>query len=114
MATKKGHEITMAEALASVIEGQGEWRWSSVTRQVSARIPVTTLARVDAMAAVAKKSRNAMLENLLAVGMEAVLNNINDEDKLIEIQHEEMQALERFSEDVEAAGGFATSEDEED
>lgn len=61
-----------ADEVASVISKVGSMTTSSVVKTISYRISVSDLARIDAMASEAGKSRNAMLNLVLDVGLEAV------------------------------------------
>lgn len=104
---KRQVEVSQAQALAAVIEGQGEWNWRSAVRQIAARLPLHTLAKVDAIASVAKKSRNQMLEHLLSVGIDETLQHVSGEK--LEAIEEQMQAqLSRFIEE----GGNTSGGDE--
>lgn len=75
----EGTEVTKAEHIAQVLSGQGTTSLKADARPVLTRLPVWTLADVDAMADMAKKSRNAMVIHLLDVGVEEVRRQMADE-----------------------------------
>lgn len=79
MVTNDGDEITKAEHLAQVLTGVGTVRMKADARAVLSRLPVYTLAEVDAMAKMGQKSRNAMVIHLLDVGLEEVRKQLSDE-----------------------------------
>jgi hypothetical protein len=66
------NEINLAEHVAGVIANTGTNSIKAAARAISYRIPVVDLAEVDAMAAEAGKSRNAMLNMFVSVGLDAV------------------------------------------
>lgn len=72
-------EVSMADMTAAVIEGTGNIGMNAVVKQISYRAPISTLAKVDAMAAQAGRSRNYMLTRLLDVGVDAVSKSLSDE-----------------------------------
>lgn len=65
-------EVTSADMVAAAIERTGTSRMAAVVQGVHYRAPLTTLARVNAMAKRAGKSRNSMMTMLLNVGLEQV------------------------------------------
>jgi hypothetical protein len=72
-------EVSNAQELAAVVAGTGSTQMSAVMKMVSYRIPVHLLAPVDAMAAKSKKSRNAMLNLLIQVGLDEVRKHFSEE-----------------------------------
>ena len=72
----KQNEPSEAEVLASIISGTGQVEAVAAQRNISARIDVFTLARVDAMAHQAKKSRNEMMNLLLEVACDEVSQHL--------------------------------------
>lgn len=74
-----GEVVTKAEHLAGVLTGNATSRMIADARPVLARLPVFTLAEVDAMATMGSKSRNAMLIHLLDVGLEEVRRQLTEE-----------------------------------
>jgi hypothetical protein len=65
-------DVSTAEAVAAVISKTGTSGWAGLVKTITYRIPLADLSRVDAMAAEAGKSRNAMLNLLLSAGLDAV------------------------------------------
>lgn len=86
-------EPTLAEIVAATVSGTGKQESIAVMRSISARIAITTLARVDALAQKSGKSRNEMLNMLLDVACEEVYNNLENE-VIQELQSREMVALQ--------------------
>lgn len=86
-------EPTEVEILASLISGTAKVESVAAQRAISARINVTTLARVDSMAQQSKKSRNEMLNMLLDVACSEVYNKLESE-VIQELQAREMGALQ--------------------
>jgi predicted DNA-binding protein len=84
---------TEAQMLAAVIAGNGEITHAGSLRGISFRMPVITIARVDAMAQKASKSRNQMLNMLLDVGIDAVYEHFTQE-QIEELQDREARAYE--------------------
>lgn len=76
-----------AEHLAQVISGKGSTRMHGVARPVLLRLPVWSLAELDAMAHFGGKSRNAMAIHLLEAGIEEVRKAMDDE-KLVDLNAE--------------------------
>jgi hypothetical protein len=74
-----GQEITHADVTADIIERTAKARVRAVAKQVNYRIPFYLLAKVDAMALQAGKSRNAMLNRLLQDGIEHVAGLLSPE-----------------------------------
>ena len=56
---------TYAERLAAVVEGRGSMNFMAAAKQLSLRLPLETLVRVDAFSMSAGMSRNSMIEQLL-------------------------------------------------
>ena len=86
-------KVSAADMVASVVAGTGSRSSASVVRAVSYRVPVTMLARVDALSEKSGKSRNAMLNMLVDVGLEEVLSRLSEDD-FEEVQSREMLAIE--------------------
>lgn len=70
---------TKTEHVASIISGTGKSRMTAAAKAISYRVPISTLARVDAMAGQAGNSRNAMLNLLLDVALEEVGHELSEE-----------------------------------
>lgn len=94
------NEVSAAEMLAAVVSGSGEHLSVMAIKPISFRIPLTALARVDALAYKANKSRNAMLNMLVDVGLEEVLRHL-PENTFQEIQSRESNAMQQFLNDGE-------------
>ena len=60
-----GKNPTYAERLAAVVEGRGSMNFMAAAKQLSLRLPLETLVRVDAFSMSAGMSRNSMIEHLL-------------------------------------------------
>lgn len=73
---KKTSGPSEAQVLADLINGEAKVETIASQRAISARINLMTLARVDAMAQKAGKSRNDMLNMLLDVGCEEVYQHL--------------------------------------
>lgn len=86
-------DVSAVDVLASVVSGTGKHRSISVARPVSYRVPIATLARVDALAEKAGKSRNSMLNMLVDVGLEELFSRLSQEN-LEEVQSREMYAIQ--------------------
>ena len=91
---------TKAEHLANVLSGSGTSFMKADARAVLARLPVWTLAEVDAMAGMASKSRNAMMIHLLDVGLEEVRKQLSD-GKAQRLNEQTTQHLARMGADIE-------------
>lgn len=71
--------ISNSEHIANMLSGNGTHTLKATVRAVAYRCPVHLLGTVDAMAAKANKSRNAMLNLLVEAGVDAVRNELSDE-----------------------------------
>jgi predicted DNA-binding protein len=89
------HHVSSAEFLAGLVSGTASGKSNGYVKAISFRVSVSSLARVDALAGKAKKSRNAMLNLLLSVGLEEVFDRI-DQDVFEEIQSREIHAIQTF------------------
>lgn len=94
----KVNEVSAAEMLASVVSGSGEHISVMSVKPISFRIPLDALARVDALAGKANKSRNAMLNMLVDVGLQEVLRRL-PEKTFEEIQSRENHAFQQLLDD---------------
>jgi predicted deacylase len=70
---------TKSEHIANMLSGNGSSTLKATVRAVAYRCPIELLGTVDAMAAKAKKSRNAMLNLLVEAGVAAVRSDLSDE-----------------------------------
>ena len=93
-------EVSAAEMVASVVSNNGEQFSSMTVKPISFRFSIHVLARVDALASKGNKSRNAMLNMLLDVGLEEVLRHL-PENTFEEIQSRESHAMQQFLDDGE-------------
>jgi len=71
-------EPTKSQQVAAVIGKTGKFSAISAAKAVSYRVPIHTLARVDAMAEQAGKSRNSMLNLLLEVALDQVGSELSE------------------------------------
>jgi len=92
------NEVSAAEMLAAVVIGTGEHLSVMGVKAISFRIPLNALARVDAMANKANKSRNAILNMLVDVGLEEVFRHL-PEKTLEEVQSRESRAFQELLDD---------------
>lgn len=72
-------EITKAQMVASMLSGPTETASVQVTRPVLLRVPEHVAAQLDAMAALAKKSRNMIGNELLETALETVRAELSAE-----------------------------------
>lgn len=70
--TDEGEVIREADHVAALVEGNAETNYMGVTKVLSARLPLTQVVELEAIAEKSGKTRNAMLSLLLAVGIEEV------------------------------------------
>lgn len=82
-----------AEQLASAFNGSARLGGRVITRQISARIPVHQLIRVDAFAAHSGLPRSQVLSRLLEVGLAETWAHLSEETAQA-IQRLEPQACE--------------------
>ena len=73
----ENQEPTSAEVVAQTISGFGTTFLTAQAKSVAYRVPVHLLVKVDAMAAHGKKSRNAMLNLLVRVGVDEVTKQLS-------------------------------------
>lgn len=73
-------EISNAELLAAVVAGTVKQSSIHSLKPIAYRVPVSLLARVDALAQKSGKSRNSMLNSLLEVGLDALFPLLNPAD----------------------------------
>lgn len=92
---KENSQVSAAEMVASIVVGAGSSINIAAVRSVSYRVPVSMLARVDALAEKSGKSRNAMLNLLVDVGLEEVLSLLSEND-FQELQSREMMAIQEL------------------
>jgi len=78
---------------ACVIAGRGTQELSMTVRAISYRIPVLFLARIDSMAQKCGKSRNAIMNMMVEIGMDEVYKHF-DEDEIHDLQSREKMALQ--------------------
>ena len=70
--TDDGEMVREADHVAALVEGSAETNFLGVTKVLSARLPITQVVELEAIAEKSGKTRNAMLSMLLAVGIEEV------------------------------------------
>ena len=98
--TEDGIEITEAEHLAGIVEGTAETEMTMVSKVVSSRLNADILARVDAFASVAGKSRNYMIERMLEAGYEAAFSHLS-KAKQKQVFHQYQENFRAFFEGAE-------------
>ena len=99
-----GKNPTYAERLAAVVEGRGSMNYMAAAKQLSLRLPLETLVRVDAFSISAGMSRNSMIEHLLNAGMEAASAHLDDET-LEQLNHSASQFALYLEQDIETVRG---------
>lgn len=65
-------DVTHAQHVASIVAGTAKTNVVATAKNIAHRIPVHLCAQVDAMAQTAGKSRNAMINLLINVGLQEV------------------------------------------
>jgi len=90
--TDEGIEIPAADEVAAIIEGQGESAYVGNTKVISVRLSKHLAAKIQALCHKSGKTRNAMLCNLLDVGVEEVTKRLKPET-LAQLQELESEAL---------------------
>ena len=100
-----GKNPTYAERLAAVVEGRGTMNYMAAAKQLSLRLPLETLVRVDAFSMSAGMSRNSMIEHLLNAGMEAASAHLDEEtlEQLSEYSASQFSLL--LEQDIETIRG---------
>jgi hypothetical protein len=89
------HIFTSAEQVASVLSGRGKITEKSVSYQVTVKLPIWLVAKVDAMARQSGKTRTESMSMLLDVGIEEVLKCV-DEPVAVKLLDYESEALGRL------------------
>jgi hypothetical protein len=84
--------ISQAEHVAGILSGTAQTTMVAAMHSVSYRVPMHVLATVDAMAAQSKKSRNAMFNLLVQVGIDEVREKL-DQDVAERLTIEEARAF---------------------
>lgn len=74
-----GTSISEAQHVAGIIEGTANTEALHAMKGTSVRLPLILLARLDAFAGVAGKTRNYIIERMLEVGMEETVKHLEDE-----------------------------------
>lgn len=85
-------EVSQADHVAGIISGTGQNSMVASAHGISYRVPVHLLAVVDGMAAESKKSRNSMLNLLLAVAIDEVRSKL-DQDVAERLTMQEAKAF---------------------
>ena len=80
-------EYNSIELLADMLQGRGSTKSQSVSKLISARIPIGTIASVDAFAETIGAKRNKALVLILEAGIEAVLEKIDDPETLNDLDN---------------------------
>lgn len=70
-------EVSQADHVAGILSGTATSNLIAAVRPINYRIPIHLLVVVDAMAAQANKSRNAMLNLLVEVGIDEVREKLD-------------------------------------
>lgn len=72
-------DVTHAQHVAAIVAGTAQNNSVASAKNIAHRIPVHLCAQVDAMAQTAGKSRNAMINLLINVGVQEVRAEVSDE-----------------------------------
>ena len=86
--------VTQAEHVANVISGTGTSGMTHAAKAVVYRCPINILVVLDSMAEQSKKSRNAMINMLLQVGIDEVRENL-DQDVIEKLSIAEAKAMQQ-------------------
>lgn len=92
LTTDEGEVIQAADQVAAIVEGRGENTYIGVTKVTSVRLPLHLAVKLQALAHKSGKTRNAMIVNLLEVGLEEVHQRLTPET-LAQLQDLESEAL---------------------
>ena len=79
--------------------------YMAAAKQLSLRLPLETLVRVDAFSISAGMSRNSMIEHLLNAGMEAASAHLDDETLEQLSNHSASQFALYLEQDIETVRG---------
>ena len=99
MATKEltydSDEVTKLDILMAMIEGSGDVEYQGAVKTVSVRMELFELANVDALAQLAGKSRNVMINRLIEAALEMVWSTASKatQKQISAARKEHMQAL---------------------
>ena len=97
--TDEGEVIQAADQVAAIVEGRGENTYIGVTKVTSVRLPLHLAVKLQALAHKSGRTRNAMIVNLLEVGLEEVHQRLTPET-LAQLQDLESEALSDQSGEV--------------
>lgn len=92
LTTDEGEIIQAADQVAAIVEGRGENSYIGVTKVTSVRLPLHLSVKLQALAHKSGKTRNAMMVNLLEVGLEEVYQRLSPET-VEQLQELESEAL---------------------
>jgi predicted DNA-binding protein len=92
LTTDESEVIQAADQVAAIVEGRGENSYVGVTKVTSVRLPLHLAVKLQALAHKSGKTRNAMIVNLLEVGLEEVHQRLTPKT-LQELQELESEAL---------------------
>lgn len=90
--TEENEVILAADQVAAIVEGRGENSYVGVTKVTSVRLPLHLSVKLQALAHKSGKTRNAMMVNLLEVGLEEVYQRLSPET-VEQLQELESEAL---------------------
>lgn len=92
--SNKKNEVTEAQILASLIKRNGSVSLFSASVQRSHRFPLHIFTQIENMARMANVSVSTIINQLLAAGVEAVHDNLTEEE-IIEIRRVSQEQLDR-------------------
>lgn len=87
--------LSSAEMVAAVVSGRGKVMEKAQTVQVTVKLPIYHVAKIDGMAAQAGKTRTQVMSMLLGVGLEEVQKCI-DAPTADHLVMQEAEALARL------------------
>lgn len=76
-----------AKFFAAMLEGKGSSKFTTMSKLISARLPVGLLGAIDAFAETTGSNRNKVIVHLLEAGIEAVLDQIEDKETKEKLKH---------------------------
>lgn len=98
----RDHDIpSEVEIVAGLVSGTAQTETINAVRSVSYRVPIHLLARIDAMAELAGKSRNAMLNAVVSAGLDEV-EKVLPSDVLANVQERSWNNLQALIGDTES------------
>lgn len=95
-----GEVIKAADHAAAIVENRGRTQFVGTTHLISVRLPSHMTVKLQALANISGKSRNATVATILEVGLEEVLERL-DEETILELNVIEAE----LNSEMQNAGG---------